>query len=73
MTEAFQKCEGLLKDCQNHLINEQKFMLKKNFETISLKRKQKNTHSATGISPQEAEENARIIEKMRKKYIKKER
>lgn len=73
MIEVNQKCDGLLQECQNHLPSEQKPLLKKNYQTISFQKRQIHHHSVNGLSPQEIEDNDKIIEKMRKKYIKKER
>lgn len=71
MIEVNEKCNGLLKECQNHLPTEPKPILKKNYQTISYQKRPIHYHSVTGLSPQEAEDNEKIIEKMRRKYIKK--
>jgi hypothetical protein len=73
MKEAQSSCENLLKECQGNAMYYSQSRLKENLAMVQLKRKISASKMLNKISPQELEENNRIIDRMRSKYHRKQK
>jgi hypothetical protein len=70
MTEIRDACENLLKECHNNISTEGSLLRSNTMPKVQRKRIDIEQRKF-GISPQEMEDNAKIIDKLRKKYHKK--
>ena len=71
MNEIYAHCNSLLKECHNNIESRLTEVPKDTTMPKLLKKKIDFGQSSFGISPQETETNAKIIEKLRKKYHRK--
>ena len=73
MKEVQASCENLLRECQSSGVYRSQPRLKENFAMVQLRRKISTSKMLSKISPQEQEENDRIIDRMRSKYHRKQK